>query len=293
MYNGIFTHSDGSNLFTVLGCLHSAKDLVRETVIWNSSGCSSLILFFKCLGYTFFQTFDILKEFELINSMVNCSSVLLEDEEQKKDFIKNWLIDKIEENGILNKDSNLVEIYKSHNLFFNFIMWCRTEEKIIQCNPKTKPDFTLIDCVMASLCCIGTYKTYTIDKYVFSNISIINNIPYEHIFEVKKEVKNLYVFIHTFHNFSHSFKSGPLNKNEDEIILQISESNKIRFRNAIESIQGDNKLDLYVYYTRGNINVEEKKTLFDNGSKQGSSFLEGKSTKIASESFVKLIENQS
>ena len=97
--------------------------------------------------------------------MINCSSVLLEDEDKTKEFIKNWLIDKIEENGMLNKDSTLVEIYKSHNLFFNFICWCRSDEKIMQCNPKTTPDFTLIDCVMSSLCCIGTYREYNIDRY--------------------------------------------------------------------------------------------------------------------------------
>ena len=293
MYNGVFTHSDGSNLFTVLGALKSVKDMVKETVIWNSSGCSALILLFKCLGFTFSQTFNILKDFDLVNSMVNCSSLLLENEEEKKTYIKSWLTDKILENGIITPDAKLVEIYKSHNLFFNFILWCRSEEKIFQCNPKTKPDFTLLDCVMASLCCMGTYKTYTIDKYEFSNLSIINNIPYEHIFEVKKDVKNLFVIVHTFHNFSHSHKSGPLHQNENEIILQTSELNKIRFKNALDNIQGDNKLDLYVYYTRGNINVEEKQTLYEHGSKQGESFLEGKSTKLASESFVKLIENQS
>lgn len=293
MYNGVFTHSDGSNLFTVLGALNSLKDIVKNTVIWNSSGCSSLIMLFKCLGFTFDQTFKILKDFELVNSMINCSSLLLENEEEKKSYIKNWLRDKILENGIITPEAKLAEIYKSHNLFFNFILWCRSEEKIFQCNPKTRPEFTLLDCVMASLCCMGTYKTYTIDKYEFSNLSIINNIPYKHIFEVKKEVKNLFIFVHTFHNFSHSHRSGPLNTNENEIILQTSELNKIRFKNALDDIQGDNKLDLYVYYTRGNINVEEKQTLYDHGIKQGESFLDGKSTKLASESFVKLIENQS
>ena len=93
--------------------------------------------------------------------------------------------------------------------------------------------------------------------------------------------------------FSHSHKSGPLHQNENEIILQTSELNKIKFKEALENIQGDNKLDLYVYYTRGNINVEEKQTLYEHGCKQGQSFLDGKSTKLASESFVKLIENQS
>ena len=100
------------------------------------------------------------------------------------------------------------------------------------------------------------------------------------------------MFIH-FIIFPILIKSGPLHQNENEIMLQTSELNKIRFKNALDNIQGDNKLDLYVYYTRGNINVEEKQTLYEHGSKQGESFLEGRSTKLASESFVKLIENQS
>ena len=69
----------------------------------------------------------ILKDFDLVSSMINCSSVLMEDEEKKRSYIKDWLTEKIESNGIINSETTLVEIYKSLTLFFNFILLCRSE----------------------------------------------------------------------------------------------------------------------------------------------------------------------
>ena len=91
MDGSIFVYTFGSNIFSTLGLLHKLREETSNTVIWNSLGSSSLIIFYKILGFNFRQTFEKLKKFDLTESLYNFSSILPENETGKKEhFIKTY-----------------------------------------------------------------------------------------------------------------------------------------------------------------------------------------------------------
>ena len=47
MYDSVFMSSFGSNIYETLGGLETNKEQLKNTVIWNSVGSASLIIFFK------------------------------------------------------------------------------------------------------------------------------------------------------------------------------------------------------------------------------------------------------
>ena len=71
MYDSVFMSSFGSNIYETLGALETNKNSLKNTVIWNSIGSASIIIFFKILGFTFSQTLEHLKTFELTHTFIN------------------------------------------------------------------------------------------------------------------------------------------------------------------------------------------------------------------------------
>tara|TARA_R110002110_G_scaffold179842_2_gene385469 strand:- start:595 stop:1485 length:891 start_codon:yes stop_codon:yes gene_type:complete len=296
MHKGIFIYGDGSNIFTLLGFLNGVREKIREVMVWNSCGVSALILFFKVLGYNYRQIFDLIKDFELISSMINGSSLLIEDESEKKNYIKNWLTFHLDQNGFLNTDSTLLEIFNRQKFFLNFMLWSKNKQDIITANANTNPDMTLVDCVMASLCGIGIYSQYTIDDNVFSNSLAINPVPVEKVFNSVDniDIKTLYILNKKHYNFNFGKKfNSPLIQIENEILKQNNELNNYLVEKILKENNDEDFIKMYSYFSRGKIIIDEKETMYNLGSNQGNFIIQEKDTYDAYINHITYIENQS
>lgn len=296
MYRGIFIYADGSNIFTLLGFLNGIKEKIREAMVWNSCGVASLVLFFKSLGYNYRQIFNLIKDFDLISSMINGSSLMIEDEVEKKEHIKNWLIEHIEQNGFLNKESTLLEIFNSQKFFLNFVVWCKNKQQMVSLNANTDPDLTLVDCVMASLCSIGLYTEYTIDDNIFSNSLSINPVPIEKVFNNVDgiDIKTLYILNQKYYNFKEGKKfNSPLIQIENDILKQNNQLNNYLVEKLLNEQKDEIFIKMYSYFSRGKIIIDEKETMYNLGSNQGDFILQERETYEAYTNHINYIENQS
>lgn len=296
MYRGIFIYADGSNIFTLLGFLDGIKEKIRETMVWNSCGVASLILFFKSLGYNYKQIFNLIKDFDLISSMINGSSLMIEDEIKKREHIYEWLSNHIEKNGFLNMDSTLLEIFNSQKFFLNFIVWCKNKQQMVPLNANTTPNLTLVDCVMASLTSIGLYTEYSIDDNVFSNSLAINPVPIEKAFSNVEgiDIKTLYILNQKYYNFKKGKKfNSPLIEIENDILKQNNELNNYLVKKILEENREDTFIKMYSYFSRGKIIIDEKETMYNLGSNQGDFILQERDTYEAYNNHISYIESQS
>lgn len=290
MYSTLFLDSEGSNLYVLLGALEQLKEYIKETKIYNVIGNASLVLFLKANGYTYEQTFNKIKSFQLITSMINGYSCFPEDQEEKKTFIKNWLISICNEKHLITANTNLQDIYNLTNIFPAFILWSRTEKKIVNLNPTSAPKINFVDCVMASLCGIGIYNTYSVENIVFSNLSNINPLPFYNLFS---DNPSQTLLISISFDFDPKMKNGilgPFEDIENEIIYQYKELKDYRYNNF--SNNDIKKCILYSYLIRGDSSEEEKLSQYTSGKHQAQSFIEGKDTKYAASAYQSMIMNQ-
>lgn len=96
--------------------------------------------FFKILGFTFSQTLQHLKSFELTHTFINGYFIIPEDQNMKMEHIREWLIEKIQINNLISKEATLGEIFKLTNIFPNFIVWSRERRELTSLNAKLNPD---------------------------------------------------------------------------------------------------------------------------------------------------------
>lgn len=294
--SALFLNCNGSNLFATLGLIDKIKDKVKEKNIWNVCGNASLIMYFKILGYTAHQTYQFFKKKDIINGMVNCYSLIPEDEEEKKDYIYSFLIEAMEACPLINKNMNLKEIEKLTGITPCFILWCRSQKKIVNINPTLDKNYNLVECVMASLCNVGVYKTYEINNELFSSLENIECFPILQLcFKNKEDI--FFIANITGYNKKYSLGRdlGPLADIEDELILQKAEYNRFRIENICQSLllQNNDICKLYSYYSRGNSSDSEKDCLFILGRKQGEAYLENKDTKETAKEYLRAINQQS
>ena len=273
MYDNIMISSFGSNIYNTIGFLDSVKERTKDCVIWNSVGSASLILFFKILGFNFRQMIQQLSDFNICHTFINSFSLIPENEVEKKQFIEDWLISKINQVSLINAGTTLKEIYTLTNLFPNFMVFSNTERKISCLNPSRTPNVSLIDCVLASLCCVGTYLSHQVEDVVYSNLNSIDSFPLESGFKTGKEKEFLYLGNESFFvDQLEELDQFPLIRNEKEIINQFLEKNKILLK-SLEKI-----VVLYsdIHKEVDGIKIEN---LYKSGFLQGKNYLEGIDTK--------------
>jgi hypothetical protein len=290
-YKTIFLSNNGTNIFTTLGFLTKTEKLLEYTKYWNVSGCASLIVFLKIVGHNDYKKInDILESFSLTPTLINGSSLLPEDESEKIKYIKEWLIEHLQDSEFFSKDIRLEEIYKKTNLFPRFILWSRKEQKIVTIDPESCPRFKLIDCVMASLCYIGVYEEYSFMGNIFSNLSSVDCYPY--LYSKHKEGDVLYIGNIGKYDQKQEVSLGPLSKIEDMLIRQYSEHEKNRVDNIFNTFDQEEGVKIYSFYRRGKIGKEESKTLFELGWEQGKAFEMKKDTEKTKEEYIQKVESQ-
>ena len=275
MYDNVFLSSFGSNIYNTIGFLESLKNETSDTVIWNSVGNASLIIFLKIIGFQFHQMTQQLKDLYICHSFINGFSLIPENEDDKKEYIKDWIIRKINQVSLISEDTTLKEIFSLTNIFPNFLVYSRTDREITSFNPSTTPTVTLIDCIMASLTCVGTFQTHKVDEKIFSNLNSIDSFPVENIFNLKKEIKPLFLgnisfFVEPLEESSYS----PLTKIEDEILEQFLEKNSYTLKN--KKI-GEGNVIIYsdIFKEVDGIKMDN---LYKSGFLQGKNFFSGQDT---------------
>lgn len=298
MYESVFINSNGSNIFTTIGALESLKDELLPVSKWNTVGSASLIVFFKCLGLNYNQTFIKFLDFSLINTFLNFSQIILEDENEKRDFIKGWLKSCIEESAVVNENTTLREIYKLTNISPSFIVWSRKNKKIITISPTEFPNTTLLDAVMATLCYIGTYSEYILGEETVSNITTIDCYPVMYSLMNGISDINTVLCIANITTYEKNYTSknrGPFISIEEEYLKQYSEYETYKINNILAPLKKNNVVKLFSDYRRGDLSIEEKKTLYKIGYKQGACFISGEEPKkIETLKFLlDFVENQS
>ena len=259
-------NSSGEDIFTVLGSLKNSKNQLIKTTNWNCVGNSSLILFLKILGYDYDKISDILLEFKLLSYTLNLNNLMIEDQDRKLSFLKNWIETQIEKTKIFDETVELGEVYKLTKINPCFIVWLKEEKKIININSIDNPDIRLLDIMLISLTSIGMYTTYILDKKIYSNLVSIDPYPYKYSF---KDKNILYVFSKVEYKEQEDslLEPGPFQELEREAISQHYNRNNIYLEYIKENIK-ENLLVIHCEINKKNLNQKEKKSLFNLGYKQ-------------------------
>lgn len=288
-YRTLFLSGNGSNILTTTGFLKGIEDRIDRVERWNVCGNSSLIVFLKIAGYNYEQILDILGKFSLTSTFVNGSSLIPENEDAKKSYVKDWLIGHLSNSEFFSKDIKLDEIFKKTKIFPSFILFSRKKKTIVRVNPETHPKYKLVDCVLASLCYIGVYEEYSFSGDVYTNLCSVNCYPLSTIDETDDVlcIGNICEF-----ESRSSGIFGPLSKLEAMFIRQFSEYEKYTIDKIFENIDGKDCVKLYSFYRQGKLSVEETKTLFNLGSEQAIAFKENEDTKVRASKFIKDIKDQ-
>lgn len=291
MYDSIFINSNGSGLYTTLGTLTKVDNEISNIKYWNVCGNASLVLFFKILGFTYQQIYEKLKLFNLVNSFISGHSLFPENQEEKKQFIKEYLTENLIDTGFFKKDITLGKIKNLTGLIPCFIVWSRTQQKIINLHHE---DLKLVDCVMATLCNVGVYDTYTIKGQIYSSLENIECMPVA--YSMLEKIQNLFCLINIItydKKFSLNINLGPLRTIEDELLMQKGELNNYRIEKTCKALSNYNICKIYSFYSRGDTKEEEKRSLFVLGFKQGEGYLNKQNTQDVYQEYLKTIYSQS
>lgn len=275
MYDNVFISSFGSNLYNTIGFLEAMKEETTDTVIWNSVGNSSLIIFLRIMGYQFHQMTHHLKDLSISHTFINGFSLIPENEEEKKDYIRDWIIRKIHQVSLITEDTTLKEIFTLTNLFPNFIVYSKTDREITCFNPSVTPNLNILDCILATLTGVGTFNSHKVDDKIYSNLNSINSFPVDKIFTIKKEINPVYLGnISFFVEPLEENQYTPMSQNEDEILDQFLERNSYILKNTKQ------EKDTIIIYSDIFKEVDGIKmdNLYKSGFLQGKNHLSGQDT---------------
>ena len=218
--------------------------------------------------------------------MYNYSSLLIENDENKLRYIESWLYRHIKQSEYLDKNSTLQEVYTKTGFFPCFIVWDSKNKEIITLNPKEHSEFNFIDCILSTLCGIGTFKYYKLNNMVIKNLFAINPAPLDYVFNLEETDLTYLYILNKSQLINIDLQSlGPLIDIENSLI----EEQFDRFCNI--KISKDNVLVLYSKLIR-KYSVNDLHYLYDFGIKLSETYLEGRSTFDAYKTEVKNIEEQ-
>ena len=262
MYDSLFLSTQGSNILTVLGSLDKLKDKIKQVKYWNVCGNASLILFFKILGYTFEQSFNTISELKIISNTINASSLMPQDEEERKQYIQEWLEEKL------------------------------TKSKIFNINAEQHGDIKIVDAILASLTALGFFTSHKIKNTLFTNIFSVDCYPYLYVY---LQEKSKYFYVSVFNNINYlkiEENLGPMQDRENEIITQFCDHNNFRLTNIIKTMNEEDIIKIYCSLQRGELTNESAISSYKSGQKQARAFLEGRDTKLEAQKYIENINAQ-
>jgi hypothetical protein len=171
MYTNVFLISDGYLSFDVLGFLKEMDLKLSRSVIWNCGSTGALIVFLKCLGFTWDQMTTKLNSLSCLPNIIYGGSLEPGVSKDIKREIVSWMMDIINSKKMFSQDTTMKEVYKLTGIFPNML----TSKGSI--NPKSHPDVTLLDAVLTSMCNFGVYDTHKIDDEEYTSFIKYNVFP--------------------------------------------------------------------------------------------------------------------
>lgn len=191
MYTNVFIVADHLITIDVVSFLKCLEKETKHSIIWNGGGAASLIVFLKCLGFNYEQMIEKLSDLECLSSLIYAGCLDMNCEYLVNNELDEWFEQIFEGKKLFNKDITLKEVYKMTKIFPNFIT--SSDNTIVTLNPKTTPDYKIVDCVKASLTNIGTIRSHIIEDIKYSSFSIYDIFPNDTNFELGDKTKTLYI----------------------------------------------------------------------------------------------------
>lgn len=276
MYDNVLLSSFGSNIYTTIGFLEGLKEELSSTVIWNVVGNASLIVFLKIIGFSYSQMTEKLESLQIAHTFLNCFSIIPENQDEKKQYILDWMEEKINETSLININTTMKDVFKLTNIFPSFLVWSRTDKKVVSLNPSTHPELKFSDCVLASLSCIGTFNEHKIEDKIYSNLNGINSFPKKEIFSFRGDLKTLFLGNETslVNQLAENLLT-PLSNIEDELMFQFLEKNKL--------LLGENEENKAIIHSDmwREVDLQKMESLYKSGFNQSKNFLAGGDTYLS------------
>lgn len=282
MYTNVFLVSDGCLTFDVLGTLQGMDKQLSRAIIWNCGGTGSLIIFLKCLGFTWEQMVSKLTLLKCLPNIVYGGCLEPGVSLDIKMEIVTWLTDIINSKKMFSEDTTLKEIYKLTRIFPNIL----TSKGSI--NPKSHPDVTLVDSVLTSMCNFGVYDKHIIDGEEYTSFSKYNPFPLESqviLENIPQETLYLVNYSKLFNNEVYSVFDGIENRLVQEYFDRI-------YRIATKNTK-DHFILVNGIFSKSEIEGYDVEHRVESGNLHSTMFLNEESTLKYMETIINKIKNQS
>ena len=262
--NSIYISCYGSGIYTALGLLERLNRHIENITIWNVTSCGSLILFMKCLGFTYKQSKLLLEDKNELFNYFHYSSLSINNRKENLGNIELFLKDILNLNDIFYENITLEDVYKLTNIFCCFIVFDKKSKTIINLNPLEYGNYSFLKCVLSSLTFVGIYEDYIYKDHIFSNVLAIEPYPENYFY---KKYKNISIIQKDLCHLEKTFFSN--------IIYILIEE----FNNRLNIALKDKDMSNIVLITGFILPVYNEITklfLFNHGSYLGGKFLENK-----------------
>lgn len=282
MYTNVFLIADGYLCFDILGFLKNMESKLSRAVIWNSGGAGSLIVFLKCLGFTWDQMAVKLNSLKCLPTLIYGGSLEPGVALDTKREIASWMVEIINSKKIFSQDTTMKDVYKLTRIFPNMIA---CEESI---NPKSHPDFTLLDAVLASMCNLGVYDSHKVDDQEFSSFMIHDVYPLTS--EVKLEnVTSETLYISNYSKLFNNETYSVFDSIENKLVQQYFD----RVHKVIRENKNENLVLINGIFSKNDLTTYDIRTRMDNGNNHAVMFINGESTINYMDTIISNIKNQS
>lgn len=281
MYSNVFIISDGSLTIDVMGFLKGMERETKQSVIWTGGGAASLIVFLKCLGFTYDQIVEKLMNLESLTSLLFGGCIEMNASRDINEDLNDWFNHIFTNKKLFDKDITLKEIYKMTKIFPNFIVH---DNSITSLNPVTTPDYKLKDCVMASLTNFGSLEHHIIENTKYTSFSDFDVYPYSQNFTLNDDAVTLYIGNYSI----------PTHKPYTYLEKVQNSLQKIYFERVKKSIENNLDVALVNGFVHGfDIKEYEKVKSLENGKLHADMFLNGQDTRSKMLEMIEAVKNQS
>ena len=272
---------DGSLAIDVMGFLKHMEQQTKHSIIWTAGGAASLIVFLKCLGFTYDQIIENLLKLDCLTSLVFGGCIEMNASRDINENLNDWFDHIFVNKKLFSKDITLKEIYKMTKIFPNFIVY---DETITSLNPVSKPNYKLKDCVMASLTNFGSLEYHIIENTKYTSFSTFNVYPYSQNFTLNDDSNTLFIANYSIPNYKpYTYLESVQNS------LQ-----KIYFQRVKDAIKDDLNIALVNGFICGfDIEEYDKNKSLENGKLHAQMFLDGEDTKMKMVEMIEAVKNQS
>ena len=280
MYSNIFMICDGSLTIDSMGFLKHLEEQTKRSVIWTCGGAASLIVFLRCLGFTYDQIVENLLKLDSLPSLMFGGCIEMNASKDIEEDLNDWFNHIFTNKKLFDKDITLKEIYKMTKIFPNFIVY---NDVITTLNPASHPDVKLRDGVMATLTNFGSLEYHIIDDVKYTSFSNYDPYPIDQNFTLNDDAKTLYIANYSIPTYiPYTYLETVQNS-----------LHQVYFDRVKYSIKDNLDIALINGYINIDIEEYEKNKSLENGKLHAQMFLDGEDTRNKMIEMIERIKNQS